>query len=353
MSEQARRNIETYLARRMSQSAMPSSGLSDVKGLFARLINADPAEIAFVQSTQAGENLFVAGLGFPHTRGNIVTDAFHWDGSLYLYDSLRRKYGIDLRVVAPRDGRIWISDYEKLVDRNTRLIAVSLVSSLNGAMSEMAKLSELAHAHGALLFADVIQAAGAVPIDVRAMGIDGCSCATYKWLMGDFGLGFLYVRKDLQGDRFQRAFYGWPQLKDFQYHMPPYGSPSPQLFSWTARNEDAEGLVEAGTHAYAAQAALHVSLNFFLNAGIGNIRQQPQELVERVKRELPSHGYRLLTPPGTPSPIASFWVEDSARAAARLDKANVTVKLEHSVLRISPSMHNTPSDIDALLNALS
>ena len=62
---------------------------------------------------------------------------------------------------------------------------------INGFTHDVAWLASLAHAHGARLYVDAVQAAGCVPIDVRATGIDFLASASYKWLMGDFGLGFV------------------------------------------------------------------------------------------------------------------------------------------------------------------
>jgi len=53
-----------------------------------------------------------------------------------------------------------------------------------------------------------VQAVGAVPVDVRASGVDFLACSSYKWLMGDMGLGFLYVRGD-RLDRLERTQYGF------------------------------------------------------------------------------------------------------------------------------------------------
>ena len=74
-----------------------------VKSDFARLINAPPSSISFVPSTVVGENLVVAGLDIPHIKGNVVTDALHYESSTYLYRSLQTQ-GIDVRFVKPRDG---------------------------------------------------------------------------------------------------------------------------------------------------------------------------------------------------------------------------------------------------------
>lgn len=76
-------------------------------------------------------------------------------------------------------------------------------------MEDAKRLSDLAHAHGAYLYADIIQAAGSVPVDVKALGIDFAACSNYKWLQGARGAGFLYVREDLQGAADERLELSW------------------------------------------------------------------------------------------------------------------------------------------------
>jgi selenocysteine lyase/cysteine desulfurase len=64
---------------------------------------------------------------------------------------------------------------------------MKLVSYLNGFQHDLKKICDLAHSHAAHIYADLVQAAGAVPIDVRAAGVDFCACGSHKWLMGDIG----------------------------------------------------------------------------------------------------------------------------------------------------------------------
>jgi selenocysteine lyase/cysteine desulfurase len=163
-----------------------------VRGEFAGLIGAGVQEIAFVPSTMAGENCVVNGLEYP-TGCNIVTDALHFNGSLYLYGELAKKLGIDVRIVRPSKTdptRIDTQDLVSRIDRKTRLVAVSLVSMINGFQHDLKAICDAAHASGAYVYADIIQAVGAVPIDVKATGVDFAASASYKWLMGDMGVGF-------------------------------------------------------------------------------------------------------------------------------------------------------------------
>ncbi len=290
---------------------------------FARLINASPEEIAFVPSTLVGENLVAAGLGLPARGGNVVTDELHYEGSLYLYKTLQQEAGLDVRIVRAREGRTDLRDWEPLVDRNTRLVALSFVSYLNGFIPDVKRVCELAHAHGAHVYADVIQAAGAVPIDVRALGLDFCAGSGYKWLMGDRGLGYLFVRRDLQGRVLRRTQYGDRQFEGFQYHMYPHDPPGPRPASWK-QVAAARGHYEVGNIANVVAAGHAESLRFI-----------------------------LVTPPETDSPIVSFVVEQPDKTRVRLKKANIAVKIEWNQMRVSPSVYNTRQDIDALLNALS
>src|SRR4029078_10201651 len=153
-----------------------------LKRRFAAFIGATANEIAFIQNTSDGENIVVMGMDLPKRGGNVVLDELHFETSLYMYKSLEAK-GVELRVVKHRNWAIDIEDMGRAIDRNTRLVSLSLVSNVNGYLHDARAISDLAHAHGAYVFADMVQAAGAVPIDVRAMGIDFGSAATYKWLM--------------------------------------------------------------------------------------------------------------------------------------------------------------------------
>src|SRR5437762_2735273 len=168
----------------------------EVKQMFAQLVNAQPAEIGFTPSTQTGENLVLEGLEIQAAGGNVVTNDLHYGGSLLNYRN-RQKAGMDVRIIKHRDYQMDMRDLEKSVDKKTKLIAIALVSNVNGYVHDVKAISELAHAHGAYLYCDVIQAAGAVPIDVKAMGIDFLACSAYKWLMGG-RFGYLYVRVYLQ-----------------------------------------------------------------------------------------------------------------------------------------------------------
>ena len=192
------------------------------KQLFARLINAKPSEIAHVSSTSAGENLVMRALGLDHRfDGNVVTDGLHFEGALMHLDTLKRK-GLDVRIARPTDdGRVELRDLERLIDRRTRLVQVSAAAMYNGFRHDLRAIADLAHAQGALVYVDLVHLAGAEPFDVAASGIDFAACSSFKWLMGDFGLGFLYARESAW-DRIERPVVGYYQAAEIDQHVPPF-----------------------------------------------------------------------------------------------------------------------------------
>jgi len=350
-AEAVRRNAESR-ARPGGMSDSSADLTRQVKEAFAALINAKPSEISFVPNTSTGENLVVNGLGIAGGRGNVVTDGLHFDGAILHLLELQRERGLDLRIVMPRDGRIELHDLERVIDRNTTLVEVSLVAMYNGFQHDLKAVCDLAHAHGAYVYADIVQAVGATPIDVRASGVDFCACSSFKWLMADFGLGFLYAREDLLERVVKRSQYGYHSTRSMTTHFLPYDPPSNTPFTWEL-GTDATAYFEVGSNAYAPMAALGSSLPYLQRLGVAAIEAHRQPLLERLRKEMPRLGYEAATPAGTRSALITFVVKDAAEVRRRLEKANINARLGPHFLRLSPSVYNDLADVDRLLEALS
>ena len=167
-----------------------------VRAAFAGLIGAQPAEIGFLFSTSEGENIVAHALGL--TRGdNVVVDELHYNTSFVLYSHLEQTTGVELRIVKAREGGVTAADFAPHVDRRTKVVSVAWVSHQNGFRHDMPPLADLAHRHGAWLYADAVQAVGMFPIDVKTSGVDVMTTGTYKWLLGSYGVAPFYVRAEL------------------------------------------------------------------------------------------------------------------------------------------------------------
>jgi selenocysteine lyase/cysteine desulfurase len=314
---------------------------------FAALINAAPEDIAVVPSTMEGENLIVASLGLGKTTA-VVTDAYHY--SLPLYGELQKR-GVPVALVSPRNNRIELEDLDRLIGPATRLVAVSAVSSDTGFAHDLRAVCEIAHRKGALVYADIIQAVGAVPLDVRETGVDFCCAGAYKWLMGDFGVAFLYVRPDRLKE-LERIQVGWRQYERYTSHIYPFDSPgSPgveyELGATTAAR------FEVSTPSWAGLAMVEESLSYLLRIGVDRIARYRAPLLERLHAELGSRGFAALTPAGSHSPLVVFAYEDAnRRLGSAMAAAKVKVQLYRNRMRISPSVYNDMGDIEQLLRVI-
>jgi selenocysteine lyase/cysteine desulfurase len=231
---------------------------------------------------------------------------------------------------------------DKAIDRQTRLVSLALVSNVNGYMHDCKAVSSLAHARGALVFADIIQAAGAVPVNVRDLGIDFASTGTYKWLMGERGIGFLYVREDLQGTVLPTTRYGHRQVSNFNR----------ATLTWEPLPGSAR--YDTGGIPVLLAACASAGIDYVQALGLEKIRAHAKQLTDRLQEELPRHGYRPLTPTSTQTPIVAFDLPDAAATSKALQAGKVvgTIVSNESRLRLSVSVFNTHDDIDHAVRVL-
>lgn len=349
----AKAAVDAYLAARMldPKSAGYSRGDDGVREKFARLINAtDKDEIAFVPSTMAGEQMVLRGLGLPYTKGHVVTDTLHFFGSLPIYEELA-KQGVEVTWVRDKDGRIPLADLQRAIRKDTKLVALSTVSTINGFEHDLKKVCDAAHANGALVYADMIHSAGCVPMDVRASGVDFAACATYKWLMGDFGLGFMYARQDARA-KLRRTEFGYYGVSTFETHIYPYDPPGRTIADYTFHNT-AEGRFAHGTYDHTVVAQLGYSLGYISSIGVPAIQAHAQKLTSHLKRELPRLGYTLITPPESTTPIVACALENAReKIGPRLAKANIRITIVRNRFRLTPSVFNDEADIERFLSVI-
>ena len=328
----------------------PGEGRSDfnarqqeeLKAKFGALINATATEIAYTANTSDGENIVVMGLDLAKQKGsNVVIDELHFTTSLYMYKELEKK-GVDLRIVKHKNWKIDPEDMAKAIDKNTKLVSIALVSNVNGFMHDAKAVSAIAHARGALVFADIIQAVGAVPMDVKALGIDFASSGTYKWLMGERGIGFLYVREDLQGTVLPTTRYGHRQVSNFNRAQ----------LSWEPMPGAAR--YETGGIPVVLAACVNAGIDYVNKCGLANIRTHAKQLTDRLQTELPPLGYKPLTPRDTETPIVAFEVKDAPATVKMLQAGKVvgTVIGNENRIRLAVSVFNTHEDIDRVVAVL-
>jgi selenocysteine lyase/cysteine desulfurase len=320
----------------------------EVRHAFAQLINASDDEVGLLFSTSEGENVVTDALDLK--RGdNVVIDDLAYPSTSIIHKHLEETRGIEVRIVRQRDGEARVEDFARLVDTKTRLISVAWVSNLNGFRHDMKGLADLAHAHGAFLYTDAIQAVGMGPLDVRAEGIDFLCCGGYKWLMAGFGVAPFFVRRELL-DRIHPDRAGWHVEKRLgNYRYQPFRNAKKYEFASLSFGE-----------VYQLAAALE----YLQRVGLHRIETHTVALTDHLRAGLADRGFRVFTPRGTRSSILSFYVKQTPEAAAQaFDEARIKISIQRGEtdepagpdaqtrVRVAVSFFNNAADIQRLLGA--
>ena len=175
----------------------------------ARLIGAESEEIIFTSGGTESDNLAIWG-SLPETspkKPALATSAIEHHAVLNSFKQLERE-GCGVHYLkADETGQISLDRVEDIVRHGAHLISVMLANNEVGTIQPLAEISRLARNSGALVHSDAIQAAGKIPVDVRALGVDLLSVSAHK-IYGPKGVGALYIRK---GTRLRRVLHGGPQ----------------------------------------------------------------------------------------------------------------------------------------------
>lgn len=322
---------------------------SGIRPAFASLIGASPEEIALVHCTKAGEQLVMDGLPALRDGGNLVTNDFHFSGSLHNLVGMEEA-GFDVRIVRSDATDLPLEAMTSVIDDRTALVSVTLLSNVNGRVEPIRALADAVHDAGGYLYADIIQAAGVHPIDVRRMGIDFAACSAYKWLYGVHGTGFLYVRSGLETSALTRHAR-FPGTARHNYR-PWTASPRTGAGPFLVGAPEGARRYEPGHVSYLGYAAAYEGLRFIEETGVDALAAHSAGLARRVYEGLDPERYECTSPDPGGSPIVSFRFDPDLDLEPRLVEHGIVISLSPGSIRVSPAIFNTEADVDRLVEVL-
>lgn len=313
------------------------------RAAFARLIGADPSEVAITDNTSRGSNLIVQMIEARSGR-NVVVDDYTYPSSVYPW-ILPSRSGVEVRRVRAREGRVRRDDLARAVDERTVAVSVSHVSPLTGFRHDLSPIAEIAHASGAYLIVDAAQSAGVVDLDVRREGVDFLTCCAMKWLLGTPGLGFLFVARE-HADRLpqpQAGHAGVLPWVDDEWRGPIRPKPG------ALRHE-------LGLPSLPGLAASREGMEILLRVGLPAVERHVLGLTGYCVEELLRRGLRVHTSPDPRwrAGVIALPVIAGGRVVELLRRRSVDVWTDRSEtrLRIDPHVFNNRDDVDRLLEGL-
>jgi len=349
LPERTRLAIEAFNAKRTAPHLIPDRDqfaiLDAARAAAARLVNAEPEEIALAPNTSTG--LHTAAGALPLAPGDVVlVSDREFPANVYPWMA-RRRSGVVVERAPVTPGGFPDEDYlvERLADPRVRVLAVSLVQFSNGYRADLARLGEACRANGAYLVVDAIQALGVVPFDVRAQPVDVVACGGQKWLLGPWGSGFCYVRRELIAELVP-PMSGWLSYRG----MDDFSN----LLSYDDRLVDDARRFEASSPAAQDQLGLTASIGLLLELGVEAIAAYLRTLGDPLLAWAERRGVRVTSPtdPLHRSQIVCLAPPDAREANRRLRQAGIVVSLREGAIRLAPHCYNTIEEMEKVVEVL-
>jgi kynureninase len=261
----------------------------DLGDRLAPLLGASPGEVIISDSTSVNlYKLAMAAVRARPGRTRIVTDNMNFPSDVYVLKGVAETLRAELVIVESDSADDPIGELERVIDDTTALVSLSHTTFKTGYTYDLARMTEMAHAAGALTLWDLSHSAGAMPIDLSGSKADLAVGCTYKHLNGGPGApAFLFVRTDLQ-DRLDNPIPAW------------WGHAEP--FSFDLAYEPVEGIrrFHTGTMPMLSLAAVASGISEVSAAGLPLIRAKSLELgqflIEQWDQHLRPLGFGLASP---------------------------------------------------------
>ncbi len=311
------------------------------KAEFAKLIGANAADIAVFSSVSEAASAVASAVEFVGSRRKIVVSEAEFPTIAHVWLA-QEKRGAHVAWAPVCDGMIDPATYDSLIDDRTALVSACHGYFMNGLIQDAARIAKRARDAGALSFLDVYQTLGAVPIDVRSLGVDFLASGNLKFLMGIPGIAFLYVRPEIV-HTLHPSVTGW------------FGRSNPYAFDaktldWSPNASRFDSGTPPIMNAYIARAGMEI-IN---SIGAANIRAWHQVLAQRLidggkSRGLTLHGTSDVT---RKTASTAFVVRDSHATESAMRARGVLPSARGEVIRLAPHFYSTLADIDTALDLL-
>ncbi len=344
-----------YAAQGMGWYATERERRGGLRESLAGLVGAEPGSVGLVPNTSCG--VMAIALGLPWQRGDrVVLFNGEFPTNVTPWQQAARREGLELAWLEAEDFRLdrdrALERLEQTLKQGVRLVAVSAVQFSTGQRMPLEAMGQLCRRHGAELFVDAIQAAGVVPLDVQAMGINYLATGSHKWLMAPEGLAALYVSPNRAGNLLPNAA-GWLS------HEGPFDflTEGPGHLRYNKPFQPGARMAEAGTPNALAAAGLEASLEILREIGIEAILAHVQAWHDAAEAGLIARGFESARMPGADgrSGILAVRPENPQQTPAwveALGARGIACAGPDGWIRISPHWPNGLDEPATLLEAV-
>jgi selenocysteine lyase/cysteine desulfurase len=321
------------------------SGSDALRAVFAELINARADDIALVPAASYGVS--TAARNLPLARGqNIIIVADQFPSNVYPWRERAQEVGARLRTI-PRPHRGgWTRVVLDAIDADTAVVALPHCHWTDGGLFDLERIGEMCRRRGIALSLDVTQSLGVLPLDVSRVQPDFLTCAAYKWLLGPYSVGFLYVARRWQREG-KPIEHNWIHRKNAEDFA--------RLVDYQDEFEPGARRFDVGERSnFALVPAAEAGLRQILDWGVDNVRETIEVMVDHIVERLRPLGLTALPKSERAPHYLGMQMESGLPPdlLPQLASRKVYVSVRGSSIRITPHLYNHESDIDRLVEAL-
>src|SRR5579862_4444371 len=313
-----------------------------VRSAMAAVLRAAPDEIAITASVSAGLNALASALHFTGSRNKVVVSDFEFPTNAQIWHAQEPRGAKVVHVPRAADGYIPTEMFDKAIDEQTLLVAITHVCFRNGAKLDIPGIVRLARAKGAMVLLDCYQSVGSLDIDVKALDVDFAAGGMLKYLLGTAGIGFLYA-KDACVRSLVPTNSGWFAQANIAAMDITANRPAPNARRF-----------EAGTPPVVNCYASEAGLKMLLRVGTEAIGKRNFELTRRCMERLEEIGWPSITPKQDARRGATVAVpsRDSARLSKELMQHDIVTSYRDDNVRASFHFYNNDDDVESFIAAL-
>ena len=303
-----------------------------------KFINAkDKNEIVFTKGATEALNLVANTLGqnFLQTGDEILITELEHHSNYVPWHFLRKSKNIKINFAEINaDGEITLEEIEKKITPKTKIISITHLSNVTGAIIPIKEITQLAHSKGIVVVVDGCQGAPHLKLDMQNLDCDFYAISCHK-MYGPTGLGVLYGKKK------------WLE------ELPPYqggGGMINEVKKDRISYGDLPNKYEAGTMATAQVIAFDQSIKFLESIGIENVMKHEAELIEYGQELLKkNNSVKLIGNPKKKGGVLSFTIEGvhPHDIATILDEDGVAIRAGHHCCQILHEKLNIPASARA------
>jgi len=315
---------------------------------FAQLINAEPDEIAYTKNISDGLNMIATGLDWQAGDNVIVCPDLEHPNNVYVWLNLRSR-GLEVRAVKPVAGHIPADEIIARMDARTRVVTVSTVTFAPGFRTDVDKLGRACRERGVLFLVDGAQSVGVLHTDVKKSNIDALAVSTQKGLLGLYGMGFVYCRREW-AEKMRPAYLARFGVDLGEAHEASMGTAEFKLMPAARR-------FDLGNYNYVGAAAVDAAMTEILAHGTREVERYVTQLGHALAQGFLDLG--LPVSGGKPGPhlahIVTVGTMDDNHYGSNDDKFNrlyawlgenrVKLSIRRGVLRFSLHLYNSMDDV--------